>query len=186
MPKRRSRTGSWSEKAEWIWDFTDGKVELHYHVDGGKLLKSGSLTYDPVRELYVFRATFTDDVHRSYEGQRDRNRLIVESQPDETGMVHRVTITCLNEKRTLVFHEKRREGSRFYQRVAEVGYTRRGTRLAVEGATGPKCIVTGGKGTIEVVHKGKTYYVCCSGCKQAFEDDPEGVIAEYEKSRASK
>ncbi len=25
----------------------------------------------------------------------------------------------------------------------------------------------------------KTYYVCCTTCKQAFEDDPEGILAEY-------
>jgi YHS domain-containing protein len=40
-------------------------------------------------------------------------------------------------------------------------------------------VVTGGAGTISVTHKGQTYYVCCTGCQQAFEDDPEGVLAEY-------
>ncbi|MCB9949391.1 MAG: YHS domain-containing protein [Planctomycetaceae bacterium] len=31
------------------------------------------------------------------------------------------------------------------------------------------------------MYKGKTYYVCCTGCKQAFEDDPEGIIAAAEE-----
>jgi YHS domain-containing protein len=34
-----------------------------------------------------------------------------------------------------------------------------------------------------VKYKGQTYYVCCTGCKQAFEDDPEGVIKEAAERR---
>jgi YHS domain-containing protein len=45
-------------------------------------------------------------------------------------------------------------------------------------------VVTGGAGTIPVTHKGKTYYVCCTGCRDAFNDDPEGTIAAYEKQKA--
>ena len=97
-----------------------------------------------------------------------------------------MTITPLSQKRLLVLHEKRREGSSFGTRIAEIGYTRSGTRLAVEGSDGPECIVTGGLGTIKVAHKGETYYVCCTGCRQAFEDDPEGTIAEYKQRLAER
>jgi YHS domain-containing protein len=85
-----------------------------------------------------------------------------------------------------VLYQKRRETSKFLTRVAEVGYTRAGTSLAVEGAGEIECIVTGGKGTIKVSYKGQTYYVCCSGCKIAFEEDPEGVIAEYKRKVAER
>jgi YHS domain-containing protein len=30
-----------------------------------------------------------------------------------------------------------------------------------------------------VQYKGKTYYVCCTGCRDAFLDDPEGILEEY-------
>ena len=70
-----------------------------------------------------------------------------------------------------------------FNRVAEVGYTRDGVRLATSASSGPECIVTGGTGTMEVKYKGETYYVCCTGCKQAFEDDPEGVIREAAERR---
>lgn len=60
-----------------------------------------------------------------------------------------------------------------------MGYTREGTRLAVEGVSGKECIVTGGEGTIQVTHQGKKYWVCCSGCAAAFEEDPEGILKEY-------
>ena len=67
--------------------------------------------------------------------------------------------------------------------MAEVGYTREGTRLADSDSTGPECVVTGGLGTIPVSYNGKTYYVCCSGCKQAFDADPEGILAEFAQRR---
>jgi YHS domain-containing protein len=35
-----------------------------------------------------------------------------------------------------------------------------------------------------VLYKGKTYYVCCSGCRDAFKDDPEKYIKEFEERKA--
>jgi YHS domain-containing protein len=51
------------------------------------------------------------------------------------------------------------------------------------------CIVTEGRGTIQVSYKHKTYWVCCSGCRDLFNDDPESVLAEAaarEKAKAKK
>ncbi|MCA9081882.1 MAG: hypothetical protein KDA58_15080, partial [Planctomycetaceae bacterium] len=42
------------------------------------------------------------------------------------------------------------------------------------------CVISGGLGTMQVSHKGKSYWVCCTGCKAAFEEDPETWIAEFE------
>jgi YHS domain-containing protein len=41
--------------------------------------------------------------------------------------------------------------------------------------------VTGGLGTIAVSYKGQTYYVCCGGCKDAFEADPEKYVKAIKK-----
>jgi YHS domain-containing protein len=81
----------------------------------------------------------------------------------------------------LILFEKRPEQQSFFTRSGEVGYQRQGTKIAAVGGTGPICVVTGGAGTIAVTHKGKTYYVCCTGCRDAFLDDPEGTLATYEK-----
>ena len=75
----------------------------------------------------------------------EAGKLVLESAADEAGHSYRITVTPLNEKRTLVLHEQRTGGG-LYRRVAEVGYTRQGTSLAVEGAGEIECIVTGGKG----------------------------------------
>ncbi len=36
-----------------------------------------------------------------------------------------------------------------------------GARVAVAGGDRPECVITGGKGTIEITYKGQTYSVCC-------------------------
>jgi YHS domain-containing protein len=186
MPRRGSREGAWTEKAEWVWSFGKEGVAVDYKIDQGKQLESGRVTYDPQRKVYRLAGKFADETSRQYTGKLDENKLLFESPPDEDGYVHLLTISSVNEKRSLVLYQKRREESKFLARVAEVGYTRAGTSLAVEGAGEIECIVTGGKGTTPVTYKGETYYVCCSGCKLAFDDDPEGVIAEYKQKVAER
>ncbi|MGH7199904.1 MAG: hypothetical protein ACREJB_04825 [Planctomycetaceae bacterium] len=187
QPKRGSNQGAWAETAEWIWDFSGDEAAIHYDVADGKLLQSARLTWDPKSRNFQLTATLPDDATRTYTGRLDEKRnLVLESPVDDEGQVHRVTITRLNEKRSLVLFETRGERQSFYRRVAQVGYTREGQSLAIEGANGPECVVTGGLGTIPVSYKGQTYYVCCTGCQQAFEDDPEGILAEYRAKQAEK
>ena len=142
------------------------------------MIVDGLCGYDTKTGLFTLQATMADKTKRTYNGRPGaKGALVLESQPDKKGLVHRLTIRSLNEKRTLLLHERRRASSKFYTRVAGVGYTRAGTRLAAAN-TGPLCIVTEGKGTSKVSYKGKTYWVCCSGCRDAFLDDPEGVLAD--------
>lgn len=183
QPKRGSNRGAWQQSAEWVWEFKEGKPGIRYQVKDGKLMKSALLSYDAKSKTYRLN---TKDGSRKYTGKLKGKVLALQSEADETGYVHRITIRVLNEKRSLVLHEKRRAKSSFYTRIAEVGYTRQGTSLAVAGADGPECVVTGGKGTSKVSYKGKDYYVCCSGCRQAFEDDPETIIADYKKKLAAR
>lgn len=186
MPRRNSTRGAWIESADWAWDFSDGKTAIRYVVKNGKQLQSAWLTFDPHKKMYHLDATFSGKTERRYSGEIAGKKLVLTSAAGKDGYVYRLTINRLNEKRTLVLHERRRAKATQFFRVAEVGYTRNGTSLAVAGADGPECVVTGGKGTIRVSYKGKTYYVCCSGCKQAFEDDPEGVLADYRKRLAER
>jgi YHS domain-containing protein len=179
QPRRGSSSGSWSEKAEWVWDFSRPEPAIRFDVSQGKLMKSARLTFDEKAGLFRAAVDLAAGGTRTYEGKLDDDRLVMASKPDAKGEIHRLTITRLNDKRTIVLFEKGRSTARTLGRVAEVGYTREGTRLAVEGRDGPECIVTGGKGTIQVSYKGQTYYVCCSGCKQAFDENPEKILAEY-------
>ena len=178
MIKRNSRKGAWSEKAEWVWKFDPKSTGIAYQITDGKFLKSALLTYDPQKKRYLLSTVLPDGKTRDYTGTLKKDTLVLESAPNQEGTVYRISIRRLNEKRTLVLFEQQNQGQSFYYRLAEVGYTRAGTRLAESGSGGPECIVTGGAGTIQVSYQGKNYYVCCSGCKQAFEEDPETFIEE--------
>ena len=186
QPVRNSTKGSWTETAEWVWEIKKDHVGLRYVVTDGKLLTSALLSYDPKHKVYTLDATLPDKTERHYTGTLDDNKLSLESAADDAEVVHQVLINRLNDKRTLVLFQTRKAGQERSMRVAEVGYTRQGTRLAIEGAGEPECIVTGGKGTSSTVYKGKTYYFCCSGCRDAFNDDPEGIIAEAARKAARK
>jgi YHS domain-containing protein len=182
QPRRGSNQGAWQEKAEWIWDFTGHDVAVRIDVADGKLTKTLRLNFDPATKQYVGTLSRPEGADETYRGKFQKDDLLVltAEDGDET---RQITITLLNEKRTLILFEKKPATAASFTRVAEVGYTRDGTRLATSSSSGPECIVTGGTGTMEVKYKGQTYYVCCTGCKQAFEDDPEGVIAEAAERR---
>jgi YHS domain-containing protein len=181
MPRRGSRRGAWIETAEWVWDFSKHGVAIKYIVKKGKQLQSARLTYDPKSKQYSLASVFADKSKRTYTGRLQKEKLSLVSHPDTDGATYRLTVTRLNDKRTLVLHERKPGKTGQFFRIAEVGYTREGTSLAVEGGGEVECVVTGGKGTMRVTHKGKTYYVCCSGCRDAFNEDPEGILAAYRK-----
>ena len=82
-----------------------------------------------------------------------------------------------------MLYEKNLTGTNRYTRLAEVGYTRKGSGFG-RGASFPECVVTGGYGNMEVTYKGKTYKVCCSGCRDLFNEDPETILAEYRERKA--
>ena len=190
--KRGSIVGAWREKGDWRWKFEGNLIALEYRVEEGKLLKSAWLTFDPANKSYRLKTTEpiegkTETVERQYTGTLVEKKLVFDSLGDKESLNgkdaegRRITITRLNEKRTLMLFERKGASQNFYSRVAEVGYTREGTRLAESDQTGPECVVTGGAGTIKVNYKGETYWVCCTGCRDAFNDDPEGVLADYRK-----
>ncbi|MFM9962699.1 MAG: hypothetical protein ACKV2Q_15925 [Planctomycetaceae bacterium] len=186
LPKRGSNTGGWIEKAEWRWKFDGDNVELEYAVEEGKLLRSALMSFDPKTKGFRLQTVELgvkngDLIKREYTGTAEGNKLIFDTLAKDDTEGRRITVTRLNEKRTLVLFEQKGAGQNFFNRIAEVGYTREGTRLAESDQTGPVCVVTGGVGTIKVSYKGETYWVCCTGCRDAFNDDPAGVLADYQK-----
>lgn len=182
--KRGSNQGSWQEKAELVWELKPRSRGIRINIEEGKEWKTALLTVDESGKTFTLTAKLPDETVRKYEGKFDDKRLVLEGTDDRKD-VHRLTLTILNENRMLVLFEMRPEQQSFFNRIGEVGYQRQGTRLAVAGGTGPVCVVTGGAGTIPVTYKGMTYYVCCTGCRDAFNDDPAGILAEYEKKKAA-
>jgi YHS domain-containing protein len=185
-PKRNSTAGSWFEKGTWVWEIKKERIGLRYRVKEGRQIETGLLAFDPEKEVYTFEAKFQDGTVRRYEGTLDDNRLTLVTEPDRDGMVYRIDLRLLSEKRIVLIYQSRLKTQQQFLLTAEVGCTREGTKLAEEGTGGPECIVTGGKGTMSTVYKGKTYWFCCTGCRDAFAADPEGVLADAAARAAKK
>ncbi len=176
--RRGSTRGAWRQNGEFVWDFSNSNPAIRYDVTDGKLTNRGLITWSPDKSYELYLES-PEDEKRILSGKWDSTKLVFES-PETDEIRYRVTLTPLNEKRTLVLHEKTSPGGQSFFRIAEVGYTRAGTRLALPGGGQRECVVTGGTAQTAVTYNGETYYVCCSGCKQAFDDDPAGIIAEYQ------
>lgn len=179
QPKRGSSKGAWTEEADWAWKLDRESAGLQIEVKDGKQLQSGVLSFDPGEKKFRFVAKLPGDETRTYVGERgEEGRVILLNTDETTHDQHRLTFQMRHEDRMLMLIETKAASQPSFSRVAEVGYTRKGGSFASAADAGPKCIVTGGRGSMTVEYKGKTYYVCCSGCKAAFQDDPEGIIAE--------
>jgi YHS domain-containing protein len=176
QPKRGQASGSWQESANWSWKLSEASAALEIDVAKGKYLKSALLKPGDGAGVYALEATLADGSKRTFSGKHVEDKPLVLKAEGAGEGVRRVTLTVPNEFRYLLLLESQPSGNTF-ARLGEVGYTRNGVSFAA-GESGPVCIVTEGRGTIQVSHKGKTYYVCCSGCKDLFTKDPEAILAE--------
>jgi YHS domain-containing protein len=188
QPERGKTKGAWLEKASWAWKLTSESAALEVTVERGKYLKSAVLSPGIEPQSYVLVATLADGSTRKFTGNdAGKKALILTATEPGTG-VRRITLTPLHETRLLVKLEARDPANQLYRQLGEVGYTREGISFAA-GESGPICIVTEGRGSMPVTYKGKTYYVCCSGCRDLFKESPESVLAEAaerEKAKAKK
>lgn len=184
QPRRGSRTGAWIETARCVWDFSESNPAVIFKSEGGKQFQTLVLKSDHEAGVVVLKQT-TEDGVRLYHGTMPSKwpgKIVLESQPDAHGKTFRCTIQQLKDIRATILIEHRTSPTGSFRRIAEVGYTRSGAKLAVAGGNQRKCVVTGGLGTIPVTYEGKTYYVCCSGCLQAFNESPAAIVAEYKAS----
>lgn len=189
--KRGSSVGSWPETMTWAWHFEKDSTELRATIKDGKYYSSLAIAPDKKPNQFQLAATLPDGKTKdNFSGVRDENGSLTfvrgkEIGPDKKPLPipadrpSRITIRPAAENQRVAILYERSQGESF-SRIAEVGSTRVGGNFAA-GSGGPECIVTGGAGTISVSYKGKTYFVCCSGCKEAFNADPEGIIKEYQE-----
>lgn len=185
--RRGSSEGAWTEESQWAWQFEKDARALGFATKKGKYFASGALRPTDKADHYELRVRFeADGPEFKYHGQLDEKDQLVlvatEAAAAPEKAPHRVSFRLIaNGDRLVVLYEQR-TGEDRYRRLAEVGYTREGSRFG-KGTSYVECVVTGGKGTIPVTHEGKTYYVCCTGCRDYFNDDPDHVLAEYRKRK---
>jgi YHS domain-containing protein len=181
--QRSSAKGAWTETADWAWKLSPRTATLDLTIGKGKYLRTARLGPGPGPGTFALEATLADGSQRTFHGTTgERDKLVLTADGPPAEGLRRITLTPLHETRFLLLLEDQDPDNRLFHRLGEVGYTRQGVAFAA-GESYPLCIVTDGRGTIPVKYQGQTYWVCCSGCKDLFEEDPAGVIAEAEARR---
>lgn len=174
--------GAWAETATWGWQFKDADAWLTVAFDKGKHFTAGELRYTPEKDRPRFTLTLTaaDKSSATFAGTlSEKDKLLtLDRVGGPAGEDQRLVFSLLHHNRHLYRLETRPAGTAVaFAKKWQVGATKEGVPFA-DVPKGPECIVSGGLGTTKVTYKGVDYYVCCSGCRDAFKEDPEKFIKE--------
>ncbi|MBN9517166.1 hypothetical protein J0H58_01390 [bacterium] len=167
----------WKEQVDWSWKFktTEPTIKVVFGEGKGKFFSAGDLTYDAAAKKYKLALTAADKTTSVYTGEVKLGALKLERK-DAKGDVHRLVLnTAADGVRMQMAVEKQEGGKGIFQTAFKMAGTREGESL---GAVAKKaeCIVTGGAASIPVSFGGKQYFVCCSGCRDAFNETPQKFI----------
>jgi YHS domain-containing protein len=167
---------------DWEWSIGKDRASLVWKVKEEKPYKRGVLTYDRSKEQFHFEVETADAKKWTFEGAAAGSKIEMNRIDGDLAGKERVRLAIVGKDRHMVVFETQYAKNR-WRPTLEIGNTRRGVVFGETPKSGPECIVTGGRGSSTVSYKGKTYYVCCSGCKEAFNEDPEKYIAEAEAKK---
>jgi hypothetical protein len=192
------------EDLKWVWDFKTDSAQpsLTAKSEGNPYFEQVWISFLPEDEKYqakfqgregdarIFHGTWTGGGEPKEESdgkklQHTHKLQLTQASPTE-GDQWQLVFNQLDNNQYLMDLLRRPPTGKQFGPLDVVRQQRLGTSFAVADSDnpGPKCIISGGLGTMNVTYKGKSYPVCCSGCAAAFNDDPEkwlAKLAEREK-----
>lgn len=173
----------WSEQISWGWKFKGDDAWLVMDLKNGKYWKSGELKYLPDKKIYQLTVTDRDDKKLVFEGTLKNDILTLEHTDAATKEKLQVTMNSAAEGDRFIYRlAKQAPDSTIWSKQYMVAGTREGVTLGAKDKKN-ECIVSGGLGTMTVTYKGETYHVCCSGCRDAFNETPEKYVAEWKAKK---
>lgn len=175
----------WPERHVWSWAFEQGKpVALAIELTGSKLITKGRLTYDAKSSTYRLEGIDPAGKPARFEGALDDPGQVLTLKRDKPlpdGTLQRITLRLNKNKiRYVVWDDQKAGGAPRHVRIIESQLGKEGESFAAGSTSGnaPKCILTGGAATLTVSYQGKSYPVCCTGCRDEFEADPDKYVAK--------
>lgn len=176
--REERQNGLWTETLRWGWTFKGDDAWLVVTIDKGKYFTEGELRYNAGKGNYQLTLTAHDKSTATFAGTLKDKILTLDRTDGGASEDQRLVFSLLHFNRHLYRMDTKPKGSEVgYMKKWQVGATKEGVPFA-DVPKGPECIVSGGLGTMKVLYQGKEYYVCCSGCRDAFKDDPEKYIKE--------
>lgn len=187
------------EDLQWVWDWKTDRTQPALAMatkEEGTYFKTARLTYLVEDEKFQLTLTDKDGKQRLLQGvftveptdkpgedKKQTPQRTYKLQLTETGDAKDRWQIVMNQQdnNRYLFELSQFRGSRFV-RFDTMASQREGTSFALDDSDykDRTCVISQGLGTTQVSYKGKSYWVCCSGCKAAFEEDPEKWIAKFE------
>jgi hypothetical protein len=181
---------SWLETLEWGWRFKGDDVWMTWKFKDGKVFKNADLRYIPDKKNFQLTAVDVKDQKVVYEGKVEKvggsEYFTLDRLDPATKETQRLKINTAGDGvrlKMVVSHAG--EGKKIHTEDYQVGYSMEGASLGAK-AKKQECVVSGGLGTGTVTYKGMTYYVCCSGCRDAFNENPEFYVKAWEAKKGKK
>ena len=175
----KNKSEIWKENADWSWRFKGKDVYLSVENKDSKLFKGGEMRFLPDKEKYQLKMIDKKGEKQVFEGEIKKGALTLERLDPETKETQQIKMnTAGGGVRLIMTISTKPENRQIFNKQFQVAYTKEGESF---GASAKKneCVVTGGLGTMAVSFMGQTYYVCCSGCRDAFNENPAKIIKEY-------
>lgn len=171
----------WKETLNWGWRFKGDDAWITLEIKDGKYYKSGEMHYLTDKKVYQLTLVDKDGTKQVFEGtlnERKDTLKMMRTDPS-TKEVQELTMgTAADGIRFNYRLARKKAGTTLFVKDFAVAANKEGLSL---GAKDKKtiCVVSGGLGTTPVSYKGETFYVCCSGCADAFRENPEKYVKEF-------
>ena len=182
----RAKPGSknfWSENVSWTWRFKKDEAWLAMAIKNGKLFKSGELRYSMDAKKYQFTAVDPKDKKLVFEGVLKNGLLLLERTDEEKKETQQISMNVAGDGvRFNYWYKTKPLTKKVYGAGYLVACNKEGEALGGK-SKGKECVVSGGLGKIEVSFKGETFYVCCTGCRDAFNENPEKYVKEFKAKK---
>jgi hypothetical protein len=175
----KDKLAIWKENADWSWRFKGKDAWLRLTLTPGKHFKGGELHFLPDRELYQMTMQDSSGKKQVFEGKLKKHKLTLERRDPDSGATQQIQMNLAGGGIRFIYAYNVKPANRtFFNKEFQVGFTKEGESFGTS-AKKVECIVTGGLGTIPVTYNNMTYYVCCSGCRDAFNENPAKFVREY-------
>ncbi len=179
----KNKSEIWNEKVNWGWRFKGTGAWLVLEFAESKFFKSGEVRYLPAQKIYQLSFVDKKGQKTVFDGRMTgakKDRLTLERQDPQTKDTHQILMNMAGGGiRSIYTYSIKPENRTLYVKQWQLAFTKEGESFATAKKQ-IECPVTGGLGTIPVSFKGVTYYVCCTGCRDAFNDNPEKILKEYQ------
>ena len=183
-----NRVRGWTERHLWAWAFDGGRpTGMTITFEGSKTLRAARLRYDAASKTYRLEATDAAGKPVVFAGPIDAKGQVLRldrTPAPARGPAERLTLRLnSNRIRYTWLLETKAPGAPQYARTIDANLGKEGESFAAGGSEQalPECVLTGGAATMSVTYNGKTYPVCCSGCRDEFLADPEKYAARAAK-----